>query len=82
MQPVLRNSDQLQEIIPVSKDLAAVAGAGLAAVLYLEAGGKAPRAWHDQQLAMLKEARKPSAEMLDMVVPPVQLLVQSTIPED
>lgn len=82
LQPVLRNSDPLQEIIPVSKDLAAVAGAGLAAVLYLEAGGKAPRAWHDQQLAMLKEARKPNAEMLDMVVPPVQLLVQSTIPQD
>ena len=82
LQPVLRNSGPLKEIIPVSQDLAAVASAGLAAIFYLEAGGKAPRAWHDQQLVMLKEVRKPNAEMLDMVVPPVQLLVESTIPED
>ena len=82
LQPVLQNSDPLKEIIPVSQDLAAVASAGLAAILYLEAGGKAPRAWHDQQLALLKEARKPKAEMLDMAVPPVQLLVESTIPQD
>ncbi len=82
LQPVLQNSDPLKEIMPVSRNLAAVASAGLQAIFYLENGGKAPRAWHDQQIAFLKEARQPSAEMLDMAVPPVQLLVESTIPED
>ncbi len=82
LQPVLQKSEKLKEIDPVSKNLSAVASAGLQAIFYLENGGKAPRAWHDQQIAFLKEARKPSAEMLDMAAPPVQLLVESTIPED
>jgi hexosaminidase len=81
LQPLLQNSPLLQEVEPVSQSLSAVAATGLQALRYLGAGGRAPAAWREQQLAFLKEAQKPQAEMLNTIAPSVQKLVEATTPE-
>lgn len=81
LEPVLQSNALLKEIIPLSQNLQSVAIAGLQAVDYLNHGGRAPAAWRNQQLAMLKQARKPQAELLIMIVPAVEKLVAATIPQ-
>src|SRR5262249_723267 len=81
LQPLLQSRPLLQEAMTMSQNLAIVADTALRALDCLDAGGKAPAAWRDQQLAFLKEAQKPQAEMLDTLVPSVQKLVEATVPE-
>jgi len=81
LEPLLQSRPLLQEAIPVSQNLAGVAQSALQALDYLDAGGKAPAAWRDQQMAFLKEAQKPQAEVLNTLVPSVQKLVEATVPE-
>jgi hexosaminidase len=81
LQPLLQSRPLLQETMAISQNLAIVADAALRALDSLDAGGKAPAAWRDQQLAFLKEAQKPQAEMLDTLVPSVQKLVEATVAE-
>jgi hexosaminidase len=78
LEPLLRSSALLQEIVPLSQSLAATATAGLQALDYLSAGGQAPAAWRDQQIALVKDAQKPQAEMLDAIAPSVQKLIEAT----
>jgi hypothetical protein len=58
-----------------------VATAGIQALDYLTSGGRAPAAWREQQIALLQDAQKPQAEMLNMIAPSVQKLVEATTPE-
>ena len=78
--PILKSSAQLNEVVPLSQNLQAIATAGQQALDYLKAGGRAPAAWRDQQIAMLKQAEKPQAEMLNTVAPAVLRLVEATSP--
>jgi hexosaminidase len=80
LEPLLQ-SNILQEAVPLSQNLATVATAGLRALDYLTSGSAAPAAWRDQQLALLKDAQEPQAEMLDMIAPSVEKLVEATVPE-
>ncbi len=76
IQPLLQNSNLLQEIIPISQNMEGVAGAGLQALDYLTSGKHAPAGWRSQQQALLQNARKPTqAALLNMVVPSVLKLV-------
>jgi hypothetical protein len=77
LEPLLQSA-LLQEAVPLSQSLAAVATAGLRALDYLTSGGGAPAAWRDQQLARLKDAQEPQAEMLDTIAPSVEKLVEAT----
>jgi hexosaminidase len=79
--PVLEGNSLLKEIVPLSQTLHSVADAGLQAVDFLNHGRGAPAAWRDQQLAMLKSAEKPQAELLNMIVPSVEKLVAATTPQ-
>jgi hexosaminidase len=81
LEPLLESSPLLQELVPLSRNLTSVATAGLRALDYLIAGGAAPAAWRDQQLALLKEAENPQAEMLNTIVPSVEKLVEATKPD-
>jgi hypothetical protein len=65
----------LTEDIPLSKGLEMVATIGLEALDY-ESGG-APAGWREAELNLLKQAAAPQAELLDMIVPPVQKLVEA-----
>ncbi len=80
LEPMLQNP-LLQEVQSQSQNLSAVAAAGLQALDYLSANGRAPAAWRDRQLAFLKEAHKPQAEMVLTIVPAVQKLVEATVSE-
>jgi hexosaminidase len=81
LEPVLKNNLLLQELAPISQNLESVATAGLQALDYLTTGGKAPAAWREQQLAMLQQAGKAQAELLNMIAPSVQKLIEATAPE-
>jgi hexosaminidase len=81
VEPILQNNALLKEVIPLSQNLQTVASAGLQALDYLDHGGHAPSTWREQQLNMLKLASKPQAELMNMVVPPIQRLVLATTPE-
>jgi hypothetical protein len=76
--PMLQNNALLQEAIPLSQNLTAIAAAGLQALEYLSSGGHAPAGWRQQQLDALKQDQKPQAELLNMIVPSVQKLVEAT----
>lgn len=81
VKPLLESKALLQEAAPLSQRLSAVATTGLEALRYLTTGGRPPAAWREQQLAFLKEAQRPQAEMLNTIVPSVQKLVEATVPE-
>ena len=78
LQPLEAQSFLLMEIIPVSQDLAAVATAGLQGLDYFDRGERAPQAWATQQFALLEQAQKPKAQLLLMVAPPVQKLIEAS----
>jgi hexosaminidase len=78
LQALEAQSFLLQEIVPLSQDLSAVAVSGLQALDYLDRGERAPKAWATQQFALLEQAQKPKAQLLLMVVPPVQKLIEAS----
>ncbi len=79
--PLIESNALLQEAAPLSRNISLVAGAGLQATAYLEANRHVPAAWRQRQLDMLREALKPQAELLNMIVAPVQKLVEATVVE-
>jgi hexosaminidase len=78
LQTLLAKNPSLSEVVPVSQSLRAVADAGLQALEYLDGGTQPPAGWRAQQLEMLKQAQQPQAEMLDMIAPSVEKLVEAT----
>jgi hexosaminidase len=77
LQALETQSFLLGEIVPLSQDLSAVATTGLQALDYIDRGERAPDAWAAQQFTLLVEAQKPKAQLLLMVVPSVQKLVEA-----
>ena len=67
----------MQEVLPVSQQLSAIAGSGLTALDYLDRKEQAPTDWQSQQLILLNRAVHPGAQVILMVVPPVQKLVEA-----
>jgi hexosaminidase len=81
LEPILQSNSLLKELVPLSQSLQTVATTGLQALDYLNHGGRAPSSWREQQLAMLKLAEKPQAELINMIAPAVEKLVLATTPE-
>jgi hypothetical protein len=79
--PALQSNPLLQEAGPLSQSLSSVAIAGWKALEYLNAGSRVPADWRQQQLDLLKQAQAPQAELLNMIAPSVQKLVEATTPE-
>jgi hexosaminidase len=78
LHPVLEQSFFLQEDVPLSQNLSALGGAGLQALDYLDKGQTAPDAWKMQQFALIEQAKTRQADMLLMMVAPVQQLVEAS----
>jgi hexosaminidase len=78
LQALETQSFLLQEIVPLSQDLSTVAVSGLEALDYLDRRERAPDAWATQQFALLEQAQKPKAQLLLMIVPSVQKLVEAS----
>ena len=80
LHPLLERSFLLQEVEPISQDLASLGNAGLQALDYLDRSEPSPEAWRAQQVAMTGQAKKPQAGLLLMVVAPVQQLIEASGP--
>jgi hexosaminidase len=78
LQPMFEKSILLKEVGPLSQNLSAVGAAGLAALDYLDRGEPAPASWVMQQLTVVEQAKKPQAQLLIVVVPAVEKLIQAS----
>jgi hexosaminidase len=78
LHPQLEQSFLLKEVEPLSQDLSAVSAAGLAALDYLDKSEASPEAWRTLQLSLMTSAKTPKAEMLLIIVDPVQQLVDAS----
>jgi hexosaminidase len=74
--PVLANSALLAEDAEISRDLSAIAAAGLQALDRLQNAQPRDPAWIAEKTALLDRARKPKAELLLSVEPPIRKLIQ------
>ncbi len=74
---LLEQSALLQEDETLSQNLSAVGAAGLQALDYLDKSQPAPDSWKTQQTALAVQAGKRSADVLLMVVAPVQKLIDA-----
>ena len=77
-QPATVSSFLLKEVVPVSNELSALGTAGLSALDYLENGETRPETWEAEQLALVERAKKPQAQVLLMVAPAVQALIEAS----
>lgn len=77
LHPVLEQSFVLREDAPLSKNLSALGASGLQALDYLDKGQTPPDSWKTQQMAVIEQAKTRQADMLLMVVAPVQQLVEA-----
>jgi hexosaminidase len=78
LRPVLEQSFLLHELAPLSEDLSTLGVAGLFALDHLDKSAPSPESWRAQQLALLERAKTPKADLLLMVVAPVQQLIEAS----
>ncbi len=71
-------SPLVAELGPLSQDLSALGTSGLQALDYLDRGEHPPEAWASQQLALVQQAFQPKAQVLVMIAPAVQKLIQAS----
>lgn len=76
LQPTLGQSEVTDELKPVSATLSQVSSIGVKALDALENHQSLPERQNDLQI--LKAAEKPQAVLRDMIVPPVESLVEAT----
>jgi hexosaminidase len=76
LETLAAQSSLLKEAVPLSQNLAAVASTGLEALEYIDRGERAPDEWKMKQMALLQQAQQQKAQMLLMIVPSVQKLVE------
>lgn len=67
----------MKELVPLSQSLSVLGTAGLEALDFLDRGNGAPQDWKTRQLAAIEDAKKPKAQLLIMVAPSVQKLVEA-----
>ncbi len=80
LKPLLERSFLLTEDQPLSEDLATLSAAGLQV---LDAVGKnqpLPEAWRVEQMAIVERSMKPRANLLIMVAPSIQRLIEAASP--
>lgn len=78
LEPLLETSYLLKEDIPLSQNLTTLGGAGVQALDYIDHSETPSDAWRQQQLTAIAEAEKPQADLLLMVAPAVQKLVEAS----
>jgi len=78
LQPMFEKSLLLKDVAPLSQNLSALGAVGLAALDNLDRGEPAPAAWVTQQLAAVEQAKKPRAQLVIVVAPAVEKLIQAS----
>ena len=74
--PLLHYSYLLKEVSVVSKNVSALAAAGLQALDYVEKKQGVPEAWRAEQAALVQSAGKPTADLNLAIVPGIQKLIE------
>lgn len=77
LQPLATKSFLLQEAVPLSQNLSALAAGGLQAMDFVSQGLAASEDWTKNLLALADQAKKPQAQLLLMVAPPIEKLVKA-----
>jgi hexosaminidase len=80
LQPLLDQSFLLFEDKPLSEDLSALAAAGLQALDALDKNQSLPDDWRTEQLAVVARSNTPRVNLLLMVAPPIQKLIDAAAP--
>ena len=78
LHPLLESSFLLNEVTPLSENLSALGAAGLQALDYLDKSEPSPESWRTQQLVLVEHAKTPTADLLLMVVAPIQQLIEAS----
>jgi hexosaminidase len=78
LRPLLEQSFLLHELAPLSEDLSNLGVAGLLALDHLDRSEPSPESWRVQQLGLIERAKTPKADLLLMVVAPVQRLIEAS----
>jgi hexosaminidase len=78
LQPLLQNSFLLKEVAPVSQNLAALGAAGLQAINSIDTRKPTSAECRQQQIAVIQQAAKPTADLVLVVAPAVQKLVEAS----
>jgi hexosaminidase len=78
LHPALNQSFLLNEVTPLSEDLSALGAAGLHALDYLDKSEPSPESWRTEQFGLVERAKAPKANLLLMVVAPVEKLIESS----
>lgn len=78
LQPQIAQSFLLKEVAPLSSNLSAISDIGLQALNYIDQKQSAPDQWRTQSLQRIVDASKPQADLLIMIAPAVQKLVEAT----
>jgi hexosaminidase len=78
LRPLLTQSFLLHEIAPLSENLSSLGTAGLFALDCLHKAAPSPETWRTQQLALVEQAKAPKADLLLMVVGPLQRLIDAS----
>src|SRR5437879_532420 len=78
LQPLAEKSFLVKEVLPLSQNLSTLGTAGLAALDYLDHGERAPEQWRSQQLALIEQTKKQQAQLLLMIAPAVQKLIEAS----
>lgn len=76
LQPLESRSFLLSEVIPVSEALHELAETGIEALDYLDRNERPPDDWKTQKLALIQQAAQPKAQVLIMIAPAIQRLVE------
>jgi hexosaminidase len=76
--PLLDQSFLLAEDKTLSEDLSALAAAGLQALDALDKSQSLPDTWRTEQLAVVTRSNKPRANLLLLVAPAIQKLIDAT----
>jgi hexosaminidase len=78
LQPLFESSFIVAEVEPVSANLSAIGTIGLQALDYIDKGQAASQDWVMAQISTIKQADVKKADLLLMVGPPVQKLVEAS----
>ena len=76
LQPLTVKSWFVQEVTPLSQNLSSISAAALQGLDYLDRGDKPPAGWEEQQLALVQQAFEPRAQVILMICPAIQKLIQ------
>ena len=81
LQPLATKSWFVQEVMPLSQNLSSISAAALEGLDYLDRAEKPPTGWAQQRLSLVQHAFEPQAQVLLMVCPAMQKIIQFSAEE-